>query len=886
MLVNAGVSAPPAFSLAQVIQQLRTQWGGSFEGTTMSWSGSGAIPYYINGTPYASGSGEIPYKTGMTSLMVTRATLAFELWDDLIARDLNPVSTAASAQIQFMYATQTYNANNVLSTNGGTYSDSSLSSNGASPYGTANYRITRDELWFNSNWTSHDQDSDMYYGGYGFLTYIHEIGHSLGLSHPGTYNAGNNPITYANNAEYTQDNRQYTVMSYFGGYSPAAGWQQDGTFNNWYYSSTPMLHDVAAIQSIYGADMTTRAGDTTYGFNSNAGREVFDFNVDLHPIVTIWDAGGNDTVDLSGYSANQRIDLNAGIYSDVGGMFGNFAIAYNVTLETAIGGSGSDTIIGNAAANTLKGNGGNDTIDGRDGIDTAIFSGLRSSYALTDLGGGSVRVAGPDGTDTVSNVERLQFADVTMPWPSMPDLVVGNFLLGSTTASYTVFNIGSGPADGSASHLYFSADSTITTSDTPLALRATPALGGGGADTVTVSLALPTNLTPGTYYLGVVADVAAQVAEANETNNTAVLAIILGNNSANTLSGTSGEDVFYGLGGNDIQSGGAGADLMIGGTGADKFVFDGASYASAQSGFSDRITDYDQSGGVFSAAEGDQIDLSAILSAAYNGGAGQPVGALVRVVAAGPNATLQVDPDGSANGVKWTTLIRLDGIRTGHSLNVILDAAQPAGVHARRADLAAVQQFRRGWFHRHPVAEQQRHARGVADERHQRRRDGPCRLQSGTAWHEIDVGRFQRRRQGRHPLAERRRHAGRLADERRRACWRRNARSPIRARPGTSKAPRDFNGDGKADILWQNDDGTAGVWLMNGTSVLSTGGATSAQPWTELACRWTPATSTATARPTSSGRTTTARPRMWLMDGTSVLSTGTGRLAIPAPPGT
>ena len=26
----------------------------------------------------------------------------------------------------------------------------------------------------------------------------------------------------------------------------------------------------------------------------------------------------------------------------------------------------------------------------------------------------------------------------------------------------------------------------------------------------------------------------------------------------------------------------------------------------------------------------------------------------------------------------------------------------------------------------------------------------------------------------------------------------------------------DYNGDSKADILWQNTDGTPGVWLMDG----------------------------------------------------------------------
>src|SRR3954466_14370788 len=140
----AGQGSPPAFSLDQIVHQLRTQWGGAYEGTTESWSGTGPINYYIGGTPYASGSGEAAYKTTMTSLMQTRATLAFELWDDLIARDLNQVSTAAFGQIQFEYTSRTYDSNGNLSTGGGTYSGPWASSGGTGVYGTANYNITRD----------------------------------------------------------------------------------------------------------------------------------------------------------------------------------------------------------------------------------------------------------------------------------------------------------------------------------------------------------------------------------------------------------------------------------------------------------------------------------------------------------------------------------------------------------------------------------------------------------------------------------------------------------------------------------------------------------------------------------------------------------------------
>ena len=58
-----------------------------------------------------------------------------------------------------------------------------------------------------------------------------------------------------------------------------------------------MLYDIAAIQAKYGADMTTRTGDTVYGYNSTANRGAFDFNMNPKPIFTIWDAGGNDTLD-------------------------------------------------------------------------------------------------------------------------------------------------------------------------------------------------------------------------------------------------------------------------------------------------------------------------------------------------------------------------------------------------------------------------------------------------------------------------------------------------------------------------------------------------------------------------------------------------------------
>jgi serralysin len=149
-----------------------------------------------------------------------------------------------------------------------------------------------------------------------------------------------------------------------------------------------MLHDILAIQALYGVETTTRTGNTIYGFGSNADRSVYNFATNTHPVLTIWDAGGIDTLNLSGFSTASRIDLNPGAYSDCDGMTTNIAIAFNCFIENATGGSGNDSITGNALANILKGNAGNDTLVGGDGNDTL------------DGGTGNDGLQGGNGIDT------------------------------------------------------------------------------------------------------------------------------------------------------------------------------------------------------------------------------------------------------------------------------------------------------------------------------------------------------------------------------------------------------------------------------------------------------------------------------------------------------
>ncbi len=166
-------------------------------------------------------------------------------------------------------------------------------------------------------------------GFYGLQTLNHELGHSLGLDHPGLYNFGDDndgdgvpdPITYDGDAFFYQDNHQYTIMSYFDMYEVGNN-QVDWNFMRFVYPSTAMVNDIWAIQQIYGVETTTRTGDDTYGFNATEGvtNEAMRFEEgEMAAIFTIWDAQGNDTLDLSGYETDSVIDLREGAYSSAGG---------------------------------------------------------------------------------------------------------------------------------------------------------------------------------------------------------------------------------------------------------------------------------------------------------------------------------------------------------------------------------------------------------------------------------------------------------------------------------------------------------------------------------------------------------------------------------------
>ena len=267
---------------------------------------------------------------------------------------------------------------------------------------------------------------------FGFHTLMHEFGHSLGLSHPHSSTTGGVTKLTADFSALTgigfaklgfqiknpldMNKEFFSIMSY-------DDQAQFGEINT--FAQTPMILDVIALQTAYGAG----------GGTSGAANDVITPGGDggVSSFRTYFDTGGSDTVNLANYAAGAYLHMGTTITGapyQVGVSMSAADRNAVVNLgkdpgslrwfcgeyENATGSAAADTIVGNSLNNTLDGRGGNDTIDGGGGTDTATYSGARVSYALSKTSDGfrltdsAGAAAASAGIDSLVNVERLKFS--------------------------------------------------------------------------------------------------------------------------------------------------------------------------------------------------------------------------------------------------------------------------------------------------------------------------------------------------------------------------------------------------------------------------------------------------------------------------------------------
>lgn len=371
--------------------------------------------------------------------------------EDLSLTGWRPISDAAESAAMDIFAAIAAFADLTFTedlSGNGEFRFNAISLSGTNNSGFAYYPSDHSPIGGDIFLDADDMVSDIYRPGtQTHHTLVHELGHALGLKHP---------FDTPNKLSTALDTYDYTQMSYTEARNLLVEITFDASRNaisaDYEWEAVPGVYgilDIAALQAIYGSNLNSATEDNSYSLIH-----------DDHAYLTIWDGGGEDTIDLAASTGTNNIDLRSGQHSSVdvktiddqiaetldwldqqnapdfsawvNTAFQNHAdslytgenalsIAYGVWIENVITGSNNDIVRDNAVNNTIQTgagddlirlfDGGFDNVNGGIGTDTVELNHNSADVEVTDLGNGAYLLLGNDFAAEVVGIERIAFSD-------------------------------------------------------------------------------------------------------------------------------------------------------------------------------------------------------------------------------------------------------------------------------------------------------------------------------------------------------------------------------------------------------------------------------------------------------------------------------------------